>query len=134
MDVCKIGNRSYDVHVTAIEENFNILYSDKTGRTIEIGAPMTLDPLGTFIGHKVTLKPKVGHEEDFDELFDYILIPRFDGIRVRMVHNQDSIDYEAYISNGTRNVKRINKAENKVYWGSLELNIVPIRAQVTPYD
>jgi hypothetical protein len=58
--------------------------------------------------------------------------PRYDGIPVKMVHNQNHIEYDAYISNGTRNIKRIDLKNNKVYWDELQLNIVPIVAQVLP--
>lgn len=132
MDICVIDGIEYDVIVLEIEETFNILYSDQTGRTVGIGAPMVLDPLGTFIGHKVKIKCKKGHEAEYDSLFDFLTTPRYDGITVKMVHNQTSIEYEAYISNGARKVKIIDKDEEKVYWGEMTLNIVPIRAQVTP--
>lgn len=130
MDFCKIGGRSYEVLVTAIEETFNILYSENTGRTMADGAKMTLDPLGTFYGHKVTFRRKRGYEREFDDLFDYVSTPRTSGIDVELVHNQTSIKYTAYISNGTRAVKKIDG--EKVYWGDLSLNIVPIEAQVLP--
>ena len=93
---------------------------------------MVLDPLGTFIGHKVTVKRKAGFEEEFDELYNFLLQPRYDGIRVEMVHNQTSIVYDAYISNGTRKVKKIDLNNEKVYWDTMQLNIVPLKAQVLP--
>ena len=34
MDYVKIGGRAYDVIVTELTENFNILYSENTGRTM----------------------------------------------------------------------------------------------------
>jgi hypothetical protein len=132
MDICKIGGKEYAVVVTEIEENFNILYSSNTGRTLDEGAPMVLDPLGTFIGHKVTVKRKAGHEAEYDELYDFLLQPRYQGIMVKMVHDQTSIEYEAYISNGSRKVKQIDLKNEKVYWDSMQLNIVPIKAQVLP--
>ena len=131
MDFFKIDGKNYDVLVTAIEESFNILYSENTGRTMAQGARMVLDPLGTFIGHKVTVKCKQGYEKEFDELCDYVSFPRYDGLSVEIVHNQTTIKYDAYISSGTRPLKKILK-NNIVKWGELQLNIVPMEAQVIP--
>ena len=132
MDYVKIGGKPYDVLVTELSENFNILYSENTGRTMSIGAKMTLDPLGTFFGHKITFKRKNGKEAEFDALFDYVSKPRFDGINVEIVHGQSTISYSAYISQGERALKRIDEKTGKVYWDVFSVNIVPMEAQVTP--
>ena len=132
MDYVKIGGKAYDVLVTEISENFNILYSENTGRTMSVGARMTLDPLGCFVGHKITFQRKQGKEAEYDALFDYVSRPRFDGIPVEIVHNQTVLKYDAYISNGERAVKRIDPKTGKVYWGEFALNIVPMEAQITP--
>lgn len=129
---CKIGGKVWDVLVTEISESFEILYSSNTGRTLANGAEMTLDPIGTFFSHKATVARKKGREREFDALWDYISTPRFSGIDVEMVHNQDSIKYKAYISKGDRKLKRIDTNADKVYWDALTLNIVPIKAQVLP--
>jgi hypothetical protein len=131
MDYFKIDGRSYDVVVTAIEESFNILYSENTGRTMSKGARMVLDPLGTFIGHKVTVRRKQGYEAQFDALYNYVSTPRYDGINVEIVHNQKTIKYDAYVSNGSRALQQITKSDI-VKWGELQLNIVPMEAQVLP--
>lgn len=132
MNYCKIGGRIYKVSITDIEENFTILYSDNTGRTISVGARMTLDPLGCFIGHKITFRRKQGYEEEYDRLFNYVSKPRYEGIEVDIVHNQTTLKYDAYISQGTRKLKRIDEKTGKVYWGEFSLNIVPMEAQVLP--
>lgn len=132
MEYVKIGGKAYDVLVTEISENFNISYSENTGRTMSIGSRMVLDPLGTFFGHKVTFKRKSGKEAEFDKLFDYVSEPRYDGISVEIVHNQTTIKYDAFISSGERVVKNIDEKTGKVYWDVLSLNIVPMEAQVTP--
>ena len=132
MDYVKIGGKVWDVLVTEIIENFNILYSENTGRTMSVGARMTLDPLGCFIGHKISFKRKPGNEEAYDSLFDYVCQPRYDGIPVEIVHNQTTLKYDAYISQGERALRRIDTKTNKVYWDKFSLNIVPMEAQVFP--
>lgn len=130
MDYFVIDGVAFDVLVTEVVENFNILYSENTGRTLSPGARMVLDPLGTFYGHKVTVQRKPGHEKEFDDLFDWISQPRPDGMRVKIVHNQSVIEYDAYVSNGERPLQRINRKTGDVFWGSISLNFVPMEAQV----
>lgn len=132
MDYVKIGGKVWDVLVTEISENFSILYSENTGRTMSQGAGMTLDPLGTFFNHKVTFQRKQGFEKQYDDLWDFVSIPRYDGIDVEIVHNQTTLKYKAYISQGERALKRIDPKTSKVYWDKFSLNIVPMSAQVLP--
>lgn len=132
MDYVKIGGKAYDVLVVELSENFNILYSENTGRTISTGARMTLDPLGTFFGHKITFARKNGKEAEYDRLFDFVSQPRYDGIPVEIVHNQTTISYDAYISQGERALKRIDEKTGKVYWDKFSVNVVPMEAQILP--
>ena len=131
MDYFKIDGKSYDVLVTDVSENFNILYSENTGRTLAIGARMILDPLGVFYGHKVTFKRKAGHEKEFDDLFDYVSQPLTDGMNVELVHGQTVLKYDAYVSSGERALKKIDIKTGKVYWDSISINFIPMEAQVT---
>lgn len=130
MDYCKIGGIVYDVVVTEIEESFTILYTENTGRTMSAGARMTLDPLGTFFTHKVTFKRSKENFEEFDRLYDFLTTPRFDGFPVEIVHNQKTLSYDAYVSQGNRKLQRISKALQKVFWGSITVDFVPMEAQV----
>ena len=132
MDYVKIGGKSYDVIVTNIERNFEILQSSNAGATLAPGARETLDPLGTKIGHRITFKRKSGYEKEFDELWNFVIQPRFDGVWVDIVYNQETLNYEARFTSGTQQLKKIDPITKKVYWGELVLDIVPIEAQVKP--
>ena len=133
MDYVKIGGRSWDVLVIEIEESYEILYTENTGRTLGIGAPLTIDPLGTFISHSVTFKRKQGHETEFDSLFNYLMQPRSEGFAVDMVHDQTTINYKAYCSSGSRKIMRIAKEKGLVGWDRIAVKFIPIEAQVVPY-
>lgn len=132
MDWLQIGGRPYDVSVLSIKESANILYSDKTGRTMSVGARMTLDPLGTFIGHKITVKRKGNNVTEYDKLYNEIIKPRFNGIKVKAVHDQTTIEYDAYVSTAEREVQRIDDVGEVVYWKEMDINIVPMEAQILP--
>lgn len=131
MEWVKIAGTSFDVVVVDIERNFNILYSENTGRTLAVGAPVTLDPLGTFYGHKVTFKRKQGYEQVFDDLWELLSKPRYSGIMVDIVYGQDTMNYEAYVSSGSQKLNHIGK-DGKVYWDAFSANFIPVKAQVTP--
>ncbi|MBR5823638.1 MAG: hypothetical protein IKY67_05815 [Paludibacteraceae bacterium] len=131
-DWLQIDGRPYDVSVLSIKESASILYSDKTGRTMSVGARMTLDPLGTFIGHTIKVKRKGNNVAEYDRLYNYIIKPRFNGIRVKAVHDQTTIDYDAYISSAEREIQRIDDVGKVVYWKEMDINIVPMEAQILP--
>lgn len=131
MDWVKIGGKGYDVIVTNIEESFTILYTENTGRTLSRGA-MVLDPIGTFFSHKVTFKRSKDNVKEFDELYNYLTTPRYDGIQIEIVHDQTTLKYEAYVSQGSRKLLKIVEKIRKVFWGELSVNFIPMEAQILP--
>lgn len=132
MDWFKINNKAYNVLVTSLEENFNVLYGENTGRVLDKGAPMVLDPIGTFFGHTVEVRRRSGHEAEFDQLYRLVSRPTSEGLDIDIAHCQDVARYKGYISNGKRALKRIDINTGKIYWDVLTLNIIPMKAQVTP--
>ena len=132
MDYVKIGGKYYDVIVAGIERNFEIRQSSNAGATLGAGARETLDPLGTRIGHRITFRRKAGFEKEFDDLWEFVIQPRYDGVWVDIVYNQSTLKYEAKFTSGTQPLKKIDPVTKKVYWGELVLDIVPIEAQVKP--
>ena len=128
----KIGGRTWNVRVTEITEDFSVLYSDNTGRTMEAGAPLTLDPLGTFFGHKVTFARAKSGADEFDALFNFLAQPRNKGIPIQIVHNQSTISYNAYVSSGNRQLQQIDEKKNVVKWDKLQVSFIAISAQIRP--
>jgi hypothetical protein len=58
--------------------------------------------------------------------------PTSEGFDIDIAHCQDVARYKGYISNGKRTLKRIDINTGKIYWDALTLNIIPMKAQVTP--
>lgn len=131
MDYVKIGGRVWNVRVIEIEESFNIMDTENAGRVIKEGK-MQLDRIGTFYGHKITFARDGATLSEYDELFNYLAVPRNDGIDVELVHDQTTIQYLAYVSSGSRKAKKIDTKNNKVYWDTFSANFIAMKAQVTP--
>ena len=130
-DYVKIGSRVWNVRIIEITESFNILDTENAGRVIEKGR-MALDRIGTFYGHKITFARDKASIAEYDELFNYLARPRNNGIPVTMVHGQDTINYEAYVSAGERKLKRIRLQDEVVEWETFQANFIPMEAQETP--
>lgn len=127
-----IDGQRFNCTVTSIKQSGTILYSDNTGRTLGLGAPMTLDPLGTFYNYTITIKRNGDDVRDYDRLYEYIMKPRFSGMTIKAPHNQGTIEFEAYISAAEREIQRIDEKKGKTYWKQMSLTITAMKAQVIP--
>lgn len=127
-----IDGQNFNVTVLEITESASVLYSDNTGRTLAKGAPMTLDPLGTFYNYKVTVKRRGDELDDYDKLYDYVTKPRYNGFEIKAVHNQATWKFNGYISSAERTLSKIDNNNKKVYWKEMSLNIIAMEAQVLP--
>lgn len=133
MNYCVIDGVSYDVCVTAINEYFSVMDTDKAGRAIKKGR-MIRDIIGTAIGHKVKFSRKSEDEEGikaYDDLFSYLSQPR-ESVMVKMADGQTTIEYEAYVTSGNRDVEKIENG--KTFWNDLEVNFVPMECQIVPVE
>lgn len=130
MNYLKINDTAFDVTVaiSAIEENFNVLDGANAGRVM--AGRMVRDVIGTYIGHKVTFF-NAKSQEDFDALWDYLIAHSVDdSVMLEAADGQASISYEAYYTSGTRKIRSV---ENGVtYWDEIEINFIPMDAQVKP--
>lgn len=148
----KINDRAYKVSVLSLNESFQILYSSNTGRTIEEGAPMLLDPIGTFFTYKIEIGYDISAgddmREEFEALYELAATPSYEGVIVQIPRgsgkawetkdsNGNIIDgFEAYISSGERAIKHIELDSDgnadAITYESFTLTITPMRAQILP--
>lgn len=143
----KIDGKEYDVRIFEPKESFSILYTENTGRTLDIGAPIFLDPVGTFFNYSLTVGAKKGKEGDFENLWRYVSVPRSEpmlfvfpkssyGYWETTENGGKKIGFYAYVSNGERGIKKILEKENgelkSVEYDSFSLNFIAVRAQEVP--
>lgn len=130
MNYCKINGQSFDVTVAIsdIEETFNVLDGSNAGRVMS--GRMIRDVIGTYIGHKITFFNGKSNA-DFDALWDYLIAHSVDDyVNLEAADGQTSLSYQAYYTSGTRSLR--SAADGTNVWDEIEINFVPMDAQVKP--
>lgn len=130
MNYCKINGQSFDVAVAIsdIEETFNVLDGSNAGRVMS--GRMIRDVIGTYIGHKITFFNGKSNA-DFDALWDYLIAHSVDDyVNLEAADGQTSLSYQAYYTSGTRSLR--SAADGTNVWDEIEINFVPMDAQVKP--
>ncbi len=130
MNYCKINGKAFDVTVAIsdIEETFNVLDGSNAGRVMS--GRMIRDVIGTYIGHKITFFNGKSNA-DFDALWDYLIAHSVDDyVTLEAADGQKSISYQAYYTSGTRSLR--SAADGANVWDEIEINFVPMDAQVKP--
>lgn len=130
MNYCKINGQPFDVTVAIsdIEETFNVLDGSNAGRVMS--GRMIRDVIGTYIGHKITFFNGKSNA-DFDALWDYLISHSVDDyVNLEAADGQTSLSYQAYYTSGTRSLR--SAADGTNVWDEIEINFVPMDAQVKP--
>lgn len=132
MNYLKINDVPFDVTVaiSSIEENFNVLDGENAGRVL--AGLMQRDVIGTYIGHKVVFF-NGKKQEDFDALWNYLIEHSVDDyVMLEAADGQSSISYAAYYTSGTRKIRSVDNGIT--YWDEIEINFIPMDAQVKPNE
>lgn len=132
MNYVEINGVPYDVLVTELQRGAEIRQSENAGATLAEGAEERLDPIGTFINYTITFKRKSGKEAVFDTLWDTLAKPRYNGVPVKIVYNQTTIQFLAKFEVSPQRLHHIDKRTGKVYWDEISVNVIPTKAQVLP--
>ena len=118
-----------DVAIAAYNRNFNVLDGENAGRVMS--GRMVRDIIGTYVGHKITVFRRGDNYEGLDRFWDYLVEHSVDdSVMLEVADGQTTISYEAYYTSGTQDIEKVVNGVN--YWGNIEINFIPMEAQVMP--
>lgn len=131
MSYIKLNGKEFDadVAISSYNRNFNVLDGENSGRVMT--GRMVRDIIGTYIGHKIRVFRRGDNYAGLDEFWDYLIEHSVDdSVMLEAADGQTSISYEAYYTTGSQDIDRVVNGVN--YWGEIEINFVPMDAQVKP--
>jgi hypothetical protein len=131
MSYIKLNGKEFDadVAISSYNRNFNVLDGENSGRVMT--GRMVRDIIGTYIGHKIRVFRRGDNYAGLDEFWDYLIEHSVDdSVMLEAADGQTSISYEAYYTTGSQDIERVVNGVN--YWGEIEINFVPMDAQVKP--
>lgn len=131
MSYIKLNGIEFDakVAISAYNRNFNVLDGENAGRVLS--GRMVRDIIGTYIGHKVKVFRRGDNYKGLDDFWDYLVAHSVDdSVMLEAADSQTTIAYEAYYTSGSQDIEKVENGVN--YWGEIEINFIPIDAQVKP--
>lgn len=118
-----------DIAIAAYNRNFNVLDGENAGRVMS--GRMVRDIIGTYVGHKITVFRRGDNYEGLDRFWDYLIAHSVDdSVLLEAADGQTTVSYEAYYTSGTQDIEKVVNGVN--YWGNIEINFIPMEAQVMP--
>lgn len=131
MSYIKLNGVEFDAEVAISEysRNFNVLDGENAGRVMT--GRMIRDIIGTYVGHKVKVFRRGNNYAGLDAFWDYLVAHSVDdSVMLEAADGQTTISYEAYYTSGQQLIERVTNGVN--YWGEIEINFIPMDAQVKP--
>lgn len=131
MSYIKLNGVEFDakVAISAYNRNFNVLDGDNAGRVMS--GRMVRDIIGTYIGHKITVFRRGDNQAGLDEFWNYLIAHSVDdSVKLEAADGQTVLSYEAYYTSASQDLEKVEDGVN--YWGEVQVNFIPMEAQVTP--
>lgn len=107
------------------KRSFQILDGENAGRQI-LTAKMERDVLGTFYNYSINIDSRFMSKEDYDTLYELLSAP-VDSHRIEVPFAQETLIFEAYVTNGTDELTGIRKDTNT--WANLSINFIAMEPQ-----
>ena len=130
LTLVKIDGVSYDVLVTAVQETFNVIEGANTGTSLYRQREIR-DMAGIKIGHSITFASD-NNPDAFDALCNHLFGTVREYVTLEVVHDQQTISYEAAYNTGTRQVAHIDDDNDVVYWDEMTVEFRPMECQINP--
>ena len=129
MSYIKLNGRTFDadVAISSYNRNFNVLDGPNAGRGLS--GKMIRDVIGTYLGHKITVFRRGDDYAGLDVFWDYLYQHSIDdSVLLEAADGQRTITYQAYYTSASQDLEKVENGVN--YWGEIEVNFVPIDAQL----
>lgn len=110
------------------KRSFQILDGENAGRQI-LTAKMERDVLGTFYNYSMNIDSRFMSKEEYDTLYELLSAP-VDSHRIEVPYAQETIIFEAYVTNGTDELTGIRNDTN--VWANLSINFIAMEPQRRP--
>ena len=131
MSYIKLNGTEFDaeVAISSYNRNFNVLDGENAGRVMT--GRMVRYIIGTYIGHKIKVFRRADNYEGPDRFWDYLVEHSVDDfVMLEAADGQNTIAYEAYYTAASQDIEKVENGIN--YWGEIEINFIPMDAQVNP--
>ena len=112
------------------KRSFQILDGENAGRLIRI-AKMERDVLGTFYNYNMIIDSRFMTREEYDTLYDLLSAP-VDSHTIEVPYAQETLIFEAYVTNGTDELQGIRNDFN--IWAGLSINFIAMEPQRRPAE
>lgn len=110
------------------KRSFQILDGENAGRQI-LTAKMERDVLGTFYNYSMNIDSRFMSKEEYDTLYELLSSP-VDSHQIEVPYGQDTLVFEAYVTNGTDEMIGIRNNANN--WANLSINFIAMEPQRRP--
>ena len=131
MSYIKLNGIEFDANVAIgkYSRSFNVLDGANAGRVMT--GRMVRDVIGAYLGHKLTVFRRGNNYKGLDDFWDYLYQHSVDdSVMLEAADGQAAISYEAYYTSASQELERVTGGVN--YWGEIEVNFIPMDAQVRP--
>lgn len=115
------------VNVISLERTFAVMDGENAGRTMD-GA-MRRDIIGTYYNYNMELTSDYSDLSEYDKLYEALSAP-VDSHAIVVPYAQETLEFQAYVANGTDNLLHKRPAFNK--WNNLTVNFVSMKPQRRP--